>query len=149
MARLDRDEYFMQIAEVTAQRSTCSKLVVGAVAVKNNRIVCTGYNGSPAGMPHCSENGHLEVDDHCIATVHAEMNCICQAAKMGISLEGSVLYVTHIPCFNCLKHLINVGVDEVVYRHDYKKELIPALYSKHINVRQLDRGVKNGSSNNS
>lgn len=117
--RLSKDKYFMDIAEMTARRSTCSRANVGAILVKNSRIIATGFNGSPASMEHCDDVGHLVDNKHCIRTVHAEANCILQAARLGVSVEGSVLYCTHKPCHNCCKLLINAGIYKIYYRNDY------------------------------
>ena len=92
MTRPDWDLYFIRIAFEVASRSTCPRALVGAVIVKDNRILSTGYNGAPAGKPHCSEEGCNLVNDHCTRAVHAETNAIAQAAKHGIPLEGATLY---------------------------------------------------------
>ena len=86
------DEYFISIAREVARRATCPRASVGAVIVKNNRILSTGYNGAPAGKPHCSDVGCFLVNNHCTRAVHAESNAIAQAAKHGIPLEGATLY---------------------------------------------------------
>lgn len=117
--RPTKNKYFMDIAEMTAKRSTCSRANVGAILVKNSRIIATGFNGSPDTMEHCDDVGHLIKDKHCIRTVHAEANCILQAARIGISVEGSVLYCTHKPCHNCCKLLINAGIYKIYYKYDY------------------------------
>ncbi len=135
--RLSRHDYFMQIAELTAQRGTCDRAKVGAIAVKNNRIIASGYNGSPAKTEHCDEVGHLLLNGHCVRSIHAEMNIICQAAKQGISLQDTTLYVTHQPCFECLKHLINVGVLIVLYKYDKNDPRIPDYFYNHIVVIKL------------
>ena len=92
MTRPDWDLYFIRIAKEIASRSTCPRAMVGAVIVKNNRILATGYNGAPAGKPHCSEVGCNVVNDHCTTAVHAETNAIAQAAKYGVSVEGATVY---------------------------------------------------------
>jgi dCMP deaminase len=117
--RLTRHDYFMSLAEMTAKRGTCDRALVGAVVVKNSRIIATGYNGSPEGMPHCDEVGHLMINNHCVRTVHAEQNAIIQAAKLGISIDGADIYITHKPCHHCSKILINAGIKKVYYRKDY------------------------------
>ena len=113
------DEYFMDIAFTVASRSTCDRAHVGAVLVRDRRILATGYNGSPAGLPHCDEVGHLMVDGHCVRALHAEQNAIIQAALHGISTEGATAYVTHQPCLTCAKMLINAGIHRVVYAGNY------------------------------
>ena len=116
------DEYFMDIAFTVAQRSTCDRAHVGAVLVRDRRILTTGYNGAPAGLPHCYEVGHLMVDGHCMRTLHAEQNAIIQAALHGVSIEGATAYVTHQPCLTCAKMIINAGVRRVVYAGNYPDE---------------------------
>jgi dCMP deaminase len=113
------DEYFLDIAFSVAERSTCDRAHVGAVLVRDKRILATGYNGSPAGLPHCDEVGHLIVDGHCVRTLHAEQNAIIQSALHGVSSEGATAYVTHQPCLTCAKMLINAGVTRVVYAGNY------------------------------
>ncbi len=127
---LDRpalDEYFMEIAKVVARRSTCLRQKVGAVIVKDKRILATGYNGAPSGLPHCDEVGCLreklkipsgERQELCRG-VHAEQNAIIQAAKFGISVDGATLYSTHCPCIVCAKIIINAGIKRVVYGRRY------------------------------
>jgi dCMP deaminase len=116
------DEYFLDIAFSVAERSTCDRAHVGAVLVRDKRILATGYNGSPAGLPHCDEAGHLLVDGHCVRTLHAEQNVIIQSALHGVSSEGATAYVTHQPCLTCAKMLINAGVLRVVYAGNYLDE---------------------------
>lgn len=113
------DEYFMNIAHEVANRSTCERAKVGAVIVKDKRILTTGYNGSPRGLPHCTEVGCLMENGHCIRTLHAEQNAIIQAALHGVTTAGSTIYVTHQPCFLCAKTIINAGIEEIVYDQEY------------------------------
>jgi dCMP deaminase len=114
------DEYFLNIALEVAKRSTCDRANVGAVLVREKRILTTGFNGSPSGLPHCDHEGHLLVDGHCVRTIHAETNAIIQAALHGVSTKESTCYVTHFPCINCTKILINSGIIRVVYLNDYR-----------------------------
>jgi dCMP deaminase len=114
------DEYFLNIATEVAKRSTCDRANVGAVLVRDKRILTTGFNGSPAGLEHCDNEGHLLVDGHCVRTIHAETNAIIQAALHGVSTKGATCYVTHFPCINCTKSLINAGVVRVVYDNNYR-----------------------------
>ncbi len=115
------DEYFMEITEMVASRSTCDRAYVGCVIVnEENRIVSTGYNGSVSGNPHCIDVGHTMRDGHCIATIHAEMNAILYCAKEGISLKGCRAYITHFPCLNCTKALVQVGITKIIYRDSYR-----------------------------
>ena len=105
--RVPWDQYFMNIAEVVASRSTCPRKFVGAVIVRDRTILSTGYNGSIRGMPHCTEEGHMMENDHCVATIHAEANAIIQAAKNGVMIDGAMVYVTASPCWNCFKQIAN------------------------------------------
>ena len=114
------DEYFIKIAVDVAERSTCDRAHVGAVLVRDKRILTTGFNGSPAGQDHCDEIGHLMVDGHCVRTIHAETNAIIQAALHGVSTRDATCYVTHLPCINCTKALINAGINRIVYGEAYR-----------------------------
>ena len=113
------DEYFMGIALQVAKRGTCDRAYVGAVIVRDRRILTTGYNGSPSGLPHCDDVGHLIVDGHCVRTLHAEQNAIIQAAYLDVSVRGGTIYVTHQPCLTCAKMIINAGIKRVVYAGTY------------------------------
>ena len=113
------DEYFMGIALKVAERSTCDRAHVGAIIVRDRRILTTGYNGSPSGLPHCDDVGHLIVDGHCVRTLHAEQNAIIQAAYHGVSVRDGTIYVTHQPCLTCAKMIINAGIKRVVYAGEY------------------------------
>ena len=111
----------MDLAVTVASRSTCDRAFVGCILVnKDNRIVSTGYNGSVAGNPHCDDVGHTMRNDHCIATIHAEMNAVLYCAKEGISLKGTICYVTHFPCLNCTKALIQAGISKIYYKEGYR-----------------------------
>jgi len=114
------DSYFMKIAEDVALRSTCDRAMVGAVLVREKHIIATGYNGSPAGLEHCDDIGHLMVDGHCVRTVHAEVNAIIQAAVFGQATKDADCYVTHFPCLNCTKMLINARISRLVYANSYR-----------------------------
>lgn len=120
--RPDWDSYFMKIAAAVSERSTCDRALVGCVLVLDKRILTTGFNGSPAGQEHCDEAGHLIVDGHCVRTIHAETNAIIQAALHGVSTRGSTCYVTHLPCINCTKALINAGITRIVYGEAYRMD---------------------------
>ncbi len=133
--RPSKEEYFKEIVEVVAKRSTCTHAQVGALLVTaDGQILSTGYNGSVALMPHCTDVGCLEdKDGHCIATVHAEQNAIAQAAKHGVSPEGAILYTTLFPCIACLKLILASGVKHIKYineyhaKNPYEEELIETL----------------------
>ena len=116
------NEYFLNIAHELAKRSTCERAQVGAVIVLEKRILTTGYNGSPRGLPHCTEVGCLMDNGHCVRTLHAEQNAIIQAALHGVITEGSTIYVTHQPCFICAKTIINAGIKEIVYDKEYQDD---------------------------
>ncbi|MFA6410396.1 MAG: cytidine/deoxycytidylate deaminase family protein [Candidatus Buchananbacteria bacterium] len=117
------DDYFMAIAKIIAARGTCDRLYAGAVLVKNNRIISTGYNGSPAGLPHCNDVGHLLEDGHCVRTIHAEHNAVLQAALQGgTSTAGSTLYLKYSPCIHCTKYIIAGGIKRVVMGKVYRNE---------------------------
>lgn len=106
---------------MVATRSTCDRAFVGCVLVnKDHRIISTGYNGSVAGNPHCSEVGHTMRDGHCIATIHAEMNALLYCAREGISVKDSTAYITHFPCLNCTKALIQAGIKAIYYQKGYR-----------------------------
>ena len=133
------DTYFMQITEIVASRSTCDRAFVGCVLVnKDHRIVSTGYNGSVASNPHCDDVGHTMRDGHCIATIHAEMNALLYCAKEGIPTKDTICYVTHFPCLNCTKALIQAGIREVVYKNAYRiDDYAVSLFEKNnITLRQ-------------
>ena len=130
-ARPDWDEYFMDIAALVARRSTCLRRNVGAVLVRERRILATGYNGAPSGLRHCLEGGCMlaqmnipsgERHELCRG-LHAEQNAIIQAAVHGVSIRGATLYCTNHPCSICIKMLINAGITEIVYRDGYSDEL--------------------------
>jgi dCMP deaminase len=129
------DAYFMQIAQLVKTRATCPRRSVGAVIVRDKRILCTGYNGAPRGLPHCPEGGG-ENDwpkgclraGHCIRALHAEQNALLQCAMMGIACEGSTIYVTCQPCNNCAKMIINAGITRVIYEGDYPDEFSKELF---------------------
>ena len=114
-------EYFMEIAESIAKRGTCDRAFVGAVIVNDdNRIVSTGYNGSISGDEHCIDTNLKMRDGHCIRTIHAEQNALYYCAKEGIKVKGCSIYVTHFPCLNCTKALIQSGIKHIYYKNDYR-----------------------------
>lgn len=121
-ARRDWHSYFMELAHLAASRSTCSRAHVGAIVVNpEHRIVATGYNGSVGKKtPHCDDVGHAMRDGHCIATQHAELNCISYCAKEGIALGGAHIYVTHFPCLGCTKAIIQSGIKAIYYDERYR-----------------------------
>jgi dCMP deaminase len=122
--RIGWHEYFMGVAQVVATRSTCDRKKVGAVIVRDRTILSTGYNGSIRGMPHCDEAGHMMENGHCVATIHAETNAVLQAAKNGVRIDGSDIYTTASPCWNCFKMIANAGIRTVYYGEFYREERI-------------------------
>jgi len=127
-ARPSWDEYFLKLADTVASRATCDRGRSGCVIVKDRQILVTGYVGSPRGLPHCDDLGHLmkkvihedgNITQHCVRTVHAEQNAITQAARRGIALEGSTLYCRMTPCRTCAMLIINCGIERVVCERKY------------------------------
>jgi len=115
------DDYFMAMALLIAARGTCDRLYTGSILVKNRRIIASGYNGSPAGLQHCSDVGHLLEEGHCVRTIHGEHNALLQAAVLaGTSTEGSILYTKYSPCIHCTKYIISCGVKRVVVGKIYR-----------------------------
>ena len=122
------DEYFMEVMKAVAKRATCDRGKSGCIIARNKQILVTGYVGSPVGLPHCDEVGHQmkstvhedgKKSQHCVRTTHAEQNAICQAAKLGISIDGSTIYCQMTPCFTCAKMIINSGIKRVVCEKKY------------------------------
>jgi len=135
-ARPTWDQYFMTITRQVAERSTCLRAKVGAVIVRDKNILATGYNGAPAGLPHCTDVGCLiyrsttpsgDVEENCFRCIHAEMNAIAQAAKNGAGIRDAAVYVTHTPCIQCFKVLINTGIKRIVYDKPYKLHTLDEL----------------------
>ncbi|MBU7593654.1 ComE operon protein 2 [Metabacillus halosaccharovorans] len=120
MSRISWDQYFMSQSHLLAMRSTCTRLTVGATIVRDKRIIAGGYNGSIAGGVHCSDEGCYVIENHCVRTIHAEMNALLQCAKFGVPTAGAEIYVTHFPCLQCCKALIQAGIKTVYYATDYK-----------------------------
>ena len=127
--RLSWHQYFMTITRQVAERSTCNRAKVGAVIVRDKNILATGYNGAPAGMPHCTDVGCLiyqsktpdgDIEENCFRTIHAEINAIAQAAKNGATIKEAAIYITHTPCIHCLKVLVNTGIRNIYYEIPYK-----------------------------
>lgn len=147
MKRPSWDEYFMEMAELTAKRSTCMRRHVGAVIVKDSHAIATGYNGAPHGIMHCEDRGgcirqQLNVPsgqrhELCMA-LHAEQNAIIQAAVMGNSVDGGTIYITHQPCAICAKMILNAGIKRIVVREGYPDELASSILDEAgINVEKL------------
>ena len=115
----------MNIAREVATRATCDRKHVGAVIVRERSILATGYNGSLRGLAHCDDEGHLMEDGHCVRTVHAEANAIVQAARNGVRIEGSTIYVTASPCWGCFRLIVNAGIVRIVFGEFYRD---PKIY---------------------
>ena len=122
------DDYFLEIADSVSKRATCDRGKSGCVIVKNKQVLVTGFVGSPAGFEHCDDIGHQikrlthedgKVTEHCMRTIHAEQNAICQAARQGISIEGSTIYIRMTPCRTCAMLIINCGINRVVCERRY------------------------------
>jgi dCMP deaminase len=127
------DQYFLTITRQVAERSTCLRAKVGAVIVRDRSILATGYNGAPAGLPHCTEVGCLiyrsenpsgDMEENCFRTIHAEINSIAQAAKNGVTIRDASIYITHTPCIHCFKVLINTGITRILYERPYKLDTL-------------------------
>ncbi|MBP2078133.1 ComE operon protein 2 [Oceanobacillus polygoni] len=119
MERISWDQYFMAQSHLLALRSTCTRLMVGATIVRDKRIIAGGYNGSVSGSVHCIDDGCYVIDGHCVRTVHAEANALLQCAKFGVATDNADIYVTHFPCLQCTKQLIQSGIRTVYYAEDY------------------------------
>ena len=132
MARITRDELYMRTAFLFARRSTCRRGQIGVVAVKDRRIIATGYNGAPQGFPHCNEDTCN--DKPCENTIHAEANLIAFSARAGISLEGATLYCTHAPCLACAKLILQSGVSELIYQYNYHTDGLRLLWKGDVKV---------------
>ncbi len=135
MERPSNDEYFMEMAQLVSSRSTCLRRKVGAVIVKEKRVLSTGYNGSPKGTKHCEELGCIRVKmnvpsgtrHELCRGVHAEQNAVTQAAYFGVSVDGATIYTTTYPCSMCAKILINAGIKEIIYSEGYADDLSKEL----------------------
>src|SRR5512144_2895548 len=129
-------QYFLTITRQVAERSTCTRAKVGAVIVREKNILATGYNGAPAGLPHCLDVGCLiytsktpsgEIEENCFRTIHAEINAIAQAAKNGAIIRDADVYITHTPCIHCFKVLINTGIRRIFYEREYRRDTLEEL----------------------
>lgn len=140
--REEWDSYFMNISKYVAKRSTCDRANVGCLIVNGrNRVVAIGYNGScGSNTSHCDEMGHVMRDNHCIATVHAEINALCDCAYEGKATKGCKVYVTHFPCLNCTKALIQAGISEIFYQNDYRVDdfALELLKINKIKTKKID-----------
>ncbi len=129
-ARPGWDTYFLEIARTVATRATCPRASVGAVLVRDKRILTTGYNGAPPGVAHCTDVGCTMVDNHCQRATHAEANAIVQGALHGVGLKGATAYCTHQPCSGCTKLLLSAGVTRIVYQDAYPDAVAELLLAE-------------------
>lgn len=136
MVRPEWNKYFMKIALEVSTRSTCGRKHVGAVIVRDKRILSTGYNGSITVFPHCDEVGHMMEGGHCVRTLHAKANAILQAARHGVSIERAYIYTTASPCWSCFKMIANVGITKIFYSELYRDTRITDF------ARQADIGLE-------
>lgn len=138
--RIPWNQYFMSQSLLISTRSSCERLSVGAVVVRDRRVISAGYNGSVSGDLHCSENGCKVIDGHCVRTVHAEVNAILQCAKFGVMTDGADIYVTHFPCLQCSKVIIQAGIKRLYYLHDYNNNEYAIELLKHsaIQIKKVD-----------
>lgn len=130
MKRPNWDEYFLKLAMLASERATCPRMHCGCILVKDKEVIATGYNGSIPGDVHCDEVGCLIIDNHCVRTVHAEMNALVQAAKHGHAVEGATAYITNMPCTTCAKALITTGIKRVVIFSDFHDTLAEEFFAK-------------------
>lgn len=137
--RIEWPQYFMMQAVMLASRSTCTRLHVGVVVVKDGRLIASGYNGSVTGTPHCDEVGDYMVDGHCIRAVHAEQNALLQMAKMGIAAQGAEIYVTDFPCVHCTKFLLQAGISKINYLRSYRNDsfAMDLMEQKQVDLQQV------------
>ncbi|PGT82921.1 ComE operon protein 2 [Bacillus sp. AFS040349] len=148
MSRISWNQYFMSQSHLLAMRSTCTRLAVGATIVRDKRIIAGGYNGSIAGGVHCSDEGCYVIDNHCVRTIHAEMNALLQCAKFGVPTEGAEIYLTHFPCLQCCKALIQAGIKTVYYAVDYKNHPYAVELFQQANVKVEHVKLENTSIEN-
>ena len=136
MNRPDWHQYFIGIALEVSKRSTCDRLSVGSVLVRDKNILASGFNGAPRTLEHCPTNNHLmkEGDKNCRNVVHSEINSIAMSARQGINVDGSTLYVSHYPCWECFKVLVNCGIKDVYYLHDYRNSELVEQTAKKLNI---------------
>ncbi|MDI3535085.1 MAG: dCMP deaminase [Thermosediminibacterales bacterium] len=137
--RISWHDYFMLQAKTIALRSTCTRLMVGCLITRDNRVIAAGYNGSVSGDVHCIDVGCKLENGHCVRTIHAEANAILQCAKFGISTNGADIYVTHFPCLNCTKMIIQAGIKNLYYETDYRVDsyALELLKNSKVSIYQI------------
>ena len=133
--RIPWDQYFMAQSLLISTRSTCTRLAVGATIVRNKRVISGGYNGSVSGDAHCIDAGCKVVDGHCVRTIHAEANAILQCAKFGSPTEGADIYVSYFPCLQCTKMIIQAGIKNIYYLHDYNNNEYAKELLEHADIK--------------
>lgn len=127
----------MDIATAVSTRATCDRKHVGAVIVRDSRILCTGYNGSIPGAPHCDDVGHMMEDGHCVRTIHAEANAINQAAKFGVRVGEAAIYTTASPCWPCFQKIVSAGLKKIVFGEVYRDQRIYE-FAKSVGIELVD-----------
>lgn len=137
--RIPWNQYFMLQAVLLSLRSTCERLSVGAILVRDKRVIAGGYNGAVSGDDHCIDVGCYVVDGHCLRTIHAEMNAVLQCSKFGIPTDGAEIYVTDFPCLQCTKSLLQAGIKKMYYMRNYHNDdyAIRLLKRKKVAVEQV------------
>lgn len=137
--RISWNQYFMLQAVLLSLRSTCERLSVGAILVRDKRVIAGGYNGAVSGDDHCIDVGCYVVDGHCLRTIHAEMNAVLQCSKFGIPTDGAEIYVTDFPCLQCTKSLLQAGIKKIYYMRNYHNDdyAIRLLKRKKVAVEQV------------
>lgn len=137
--RIPWNQYFMLQAVLLSLRSTCERLSVGAILVRDKRVIAGGYNGAVSGDDHCIDVGCYVVDGHCLRTIHAEMNAVLQCSKFGIPTDGTEIYVTDFPCLQCTKSLLQAGIKKIYYMRNYHNDdyAIRLLKRKKVAVEQV------------
>ena len=149
---MEHEVYMAQALALAQEAAAHGEVPVGCVIVKDRQLLVTGYVGSPAGLPHCDEVGHLfrktieedgRITNHCVRTVHAEQNAIIQAAKLGVSIDGATLYCTHQPCSLCAKMIINAGIKRVVFQEGYPDQFTLEIFAEAgVSLEQYGREEK-------
>ena len=135
--RIPWDQYFMAQSLLISTRSTCTRLAVGATIVRKKRVISGGYNGSVSGDVHCSDVRCKVVDGNSVRTIHAEANAILQCAKFGASTEGADIYVSYFPCLQCTKMIIQAGIKNIYYLHDYRNSEYAMNLLEHAGIKAI------------
>ncbi|UOR13877.1 ComE operon protein 2 [Halobacillus amylolyticus] len=141
MERISWNQYFIAQSHLLKSRSTCERLAVGAVIVRDKRMIAGGYNGSVSGGVHCIDEGCYVMEGHCVRTIHAEMNALLQCAKFGVATDQAEIYVSHFPCLHCTKAIIQAGIKAVYYSEDYRNHpyAIELLEQAGVKIHKVER----------